>query len=156
MNDTPAHHEPERAPDEVADSLGLTGQTDIAFSNVVPEGLEVDADPDQLFRILNNLGRNAVQALEPDDNPARRIVVSAARRAGGTEVTVDDNGPGMPPKARDNLFSAFRGSVRAGGTGLGLAIARELIEAHGGRITLADKKERGTRFVFEIPDRPPA
>jgi signal transduction histidine kinase len=59
----------------------------------------------------------------------------------------------MPPKARDNLFAAFRGSVRAGGVGLGLAIARELIEAHGGEITLEDKPDRGTRFAFVVPDR---
>ena len=142
--------------EDAAEILGLGAGADIAFEIRIDRDLMIDADAEQVFRVLYNLCRNAVQALEPDDNPARRIVVSAARRAGGTEVTVDDNGPGMPPKARDNLFSAFRGSVRAGGTGLGLAIARELIEAHGGRITLADKKERGTRFVFEIPDRPPA
>ena len=80
--------------------------------------------------------------------------VPSAREGDSVEVTVDDNGPGMPPKARENLFAAFRGSARAGGIGLGLAIARELIEAHGGEIDLAGKESRGTRFVFVIPDRP--
>lgn len=126
---------------------------EIHFDILIAWNTEIDADPEQLFRVIYNLCRNAAQALEKDDGPERKIVVSAERLAGAVVVTVDDTGPGMPQKARDNLFSAFRGSVRAGGTGLGLAIARELVEAHGGTISLVEKAERGTRFRFEIPDR---
>ena len=146
----------DRLVDEVADSLGLTGQTDIAFSNVVPEGLEVDADPDQLFRILNNLGRNAVQALDGGDrNPAlvRRLTVGARREAGKVVIHVEDTGPGVPERARTHLFQAFQGSVRPGGTGLGLAIAAELVRAHGGTVVLADKAGPGARFEVTLPDR---
>ena len=60
----------------------------------------------------------------------------------------------MPQKARENLFTAFRGSARSGGTGLGLAIARELVLAHGGTIALVEKPAAGTQFRIEIPDRP--
>jgi len=56
----------------------------------------------------------------------------------------------LPPRARDNLFVAFEGSARAGGTGLGLAIAREIVEAHGGRLALAEQA-RGTRFEITLP-----
>jgi len=139
--------------EDAGEILGLSTGTDIAFVNDVPRGLEVDADPEQLFRVVYNLCRNAVQALEPDTNDDKRIVISASREEAGIGVSVDDNGPGMPEKARDNLFSAFRGSVRAGGTGLGLAIAREIVEAHGGWIVLDAKDGRGTRFRFHLPDR---
>lgn len=139
--------------DDTGEILGVGPETEIAFDIDMAKDLEIDADPEQLFRVLYNLCRNSVQALEGDDAAARRIAVSAARRGDRVEVTVDDNGPGMPAKARENLFAAFRGSVRAGGIGLGLAIARELIEAHGGTIALTDKETRGTRFVFTIPDR---
>jgi signal transduction histidine kinase len=67
-------------------------------------------------------------------------------------VEVRDNGPGVPPKAREHLFEAFTGSQRKGGTGLGLAIAAEIVAVHGGHLQLRDSKE-GAAFVFEIPDR---
>lgn len=140
--------------EDTAEILGLGADTGVAFRIDVPRSLKVDADAEQIFRVLYNLCRNSAQALEADDTADRHISVSAVRDSGQVEVTVDDNGPGMPAKARENLFAAFRGSVRAGGTGLGLVIARELIEAHGGRIALAEKDERGTRFTFTIPDRP--
>lgn len=140
--------------EDTAEILGLGTETDPSFRIEMPKDLEIDADPEQVFRVLYNLCHNSVQALEADDIEAKEITVSATREGDSVEVTVDDNGPGMPPKARENLFAAFRGSARAGGIGLGLAIARELIEAHGGEIDLAGKESRGTRFVFVIPDRP--
>ncbi|MDB5554960.1 MAG: two component sensor histidine kinase protein [Rhizobium sp.] len=140
--------------EDAGEILGLSAGTDISFAIDMPRDLEIDADPEQLFRVLYNLCRNSLQALEADDGPKKAITVSASRTDDRVQVTVDDTGPGMPQKAKENLFSAFRGSVRAGGTGLGLAIARELIEAHRGWIILEEKDERGTRFRFEIPDRP--
>jgi signal transduction histidine kinase len=146
----------DRLVDEVADSLGLVAHPAIAFENAVPEGLEVDADPDQLYRILNNLARNAVQALDGgDQNPAlvRRLIIGARREAGRVVISVEDTGPGVPEKARTHLFQAFQGGARPGGTGLGLAIAAELARAHGGGIALVDRAGPGARFEVTIPDR---
>ena len=69
--------------------------------------------------------------------------MALSRHAGDLVISVADNGPGLPPRARENLFVAFEGSARAGGTGLGLAIAREITEAHGGRLVFVDQPQRG-------------
>ncbi len=142
---------------EVRDILGLDPVSGIEFVIAVDPALEVDADGEQLFRVINNLCRNAHQALaslSADPALPRRITVSAERRGSVVAISVDDTGPGMPDKARENLFRAFRGGVRSGGTGLGLAIARELVLAHGGTIALVEKSTPGTEFRIEIPDRP--
>ena len=73
-------------------------------------------------------------------------------RAGADAISISDNGPGLPPRAQENLFVAFEGSARAGGTGLGLAIARELTEAHGGKLSFVD--QAGTRFDVTLPHAP--
>jgi signal transduction histidine kinase len=113
--------------------------------NDVPATMMVEVDRDQMFRVVLNLVRNALEA------GAHRVVVDAER--GDTiQVTVADDGPGLPPKARDNLFRPFAGSARPGGTGLGLAIAREIMRAHGGDIALAASTARGTTFCLTLPD----
>jgi signal transduction histidine kinase len=148
----------DRLVDDVADSFGLVGHPAITFENRVPKGLEIDADPDQLFRVLVNLCRNAVQALDSDLGPAvvRRLTVSASRDNGNVTIRVADTGPGIPAVARANLFRAFQGATRPGGTGLGLAIAAELVRAHGGIIALLDTPGAGATFQIVIPDRPAA
>ncbi len=148
----------DRLVDEVADVLGLTDQSAIRFDNAVPAGLEVDADPDQLFRILVNLGRNAMQAMDGGESPAvvRRLTVSAAREGSAVAIDVTDTGPGVPEKARAQLFRAFSGAARPGGTGLGLAITAELVAAHGGTIALVGHSGPGAVFRIVIPDRPSA
>jgi signal transduction histidine kinase len=128
----------------------------IEFVNAVEDNHVIDADPDQLFRVLNNLVRNALQALDANKDPAlmRRISISASRMGSVSEIRIMDSGPGLPPVARDNLFAAFKGSARQGGTGLGLAIAHELVRVHGGEIRLVESVSGRTVFAFTVPDRP--
>jgi signal transduction histidine kinase len=114
--------------------------------------LEIDADSEQLFRIVLNLLRNATQALEKQIG-APEIIVSAKRKDGHVLIDIADNGPGVPPALRERLFQAFVTSARPGGSGLGLAISRDLARAHGGDITLVSTGEKGTRFRIDIPDR---
>jgi signal transduction histidine kinase len=134
---------------ELASDVGATlpeavnGQD--VWQNLMEEGLEIEADRDQLFRVLSNLGRNAVQA------GASTVEIKGERSNGRCRVTVSDNGPGLPPRAAERLFQPFTGSARPGGTGLGLAIARDLVRAHGGRIRLDHSTAEGTAFSFEIP-----
>jgi signal transduction histidine kinase len=145
---------------DVREILALDPDAGIEFIDQIDEALEVDADSEQLFRVIHNLCRNAVQALmhapAAEEGQPHRVSLTAQRVGSVVSITVDDNGPGMPRKARENLFAAFRGSARSGGTGLGLAIARELVLAHGGTIALVEKPGPGTLFRIEIPDRPVA
>jgi len=140
---------------EVSEVLALDSRGDIEFTLQVEPGLQVDADSEQLFRVIHNLCRNAVEALSQGNGVERRTVLVTGLRTGSVvSIAIDDNGPGMPAKARENLFAAFRGSARSGGTGLGLVIARELVLAHGGTIALVEKVTPGTLFRIELPDRP--
>jgi signal transduction histidine kinase len=142
--------------EEVRDMLGIEPGSGIEFENDVDAGFEIDADPEQLFRVLVNLGRNALQALDGDQDPSvvRRLVVGAARAGDRVSIRVEDTGPGVPERARAHLFQAFQGAARPGGTGLGLAIAAELVRAHGGTIMLVDMAGPGAVFEIVIPDRP--
>ncbi len=141
--------------DEVHETLGLGLDVPIRWIVAVERGLTVDADHDQLFRVLVNITRNAVQALEARGarDPARDQIRITGRREGSvTVLEVSDTGPGISEKARAHLFEAFQGSTRAGGSGLGLAIAAELVRAHGGEMRLVDGTI-GATFRISIPDR---
>lgn len=141
---------------EVAESLGLPKAGTIDLKIDMADDLAIDADSDQLYRILGNLGRNAVQVLE--SNPGAQphlITVSAKRGDHATDIYVKDTGPGVPEQARAKIFIAFEGSARAGGTGLGLAIVDELVRAHGGEVSLlATGPGDGATFRISIPDAP--
>ncbi|MDP3895639.1 MAG: HAMP domain-containing sensor histidine kinase [Mesorhizobium sp.] len=142
--------------EEVEGLLGIEAGASIEFANEVNPGFEIDADAEQLFRILMNLCRNAVQAMSMDKESAvvRRLSVAAERQGSVSRIIVTDTGPGLPPRARENLFAAFRGAARSGGTGLGLAIAHELVRAHGGSIELVESVGGRTVFAIAIPDQP--
>ena len=144
-----------RIVDDVGQVLGLIEHETISWENRVSGEMEIDADPEQIFRVLMNICRNAVQALQGEENPAvvKRLAVAAERAGTVVTIRVVDTGPGIPPMARANLFRAFQSSVRPGGTGLGLAIAAELVRAHGGEIALEDAGP-GACFRITLPDRP--
>ncbi len=138
--------------EDAAFDARLVGHPTITFSNQLPQDLVLSVDAGQMGRVMLNLLKNAREALES----AAAIIaeptvsVTAVTTDTGITLSVTDNGPGLPPKARENLFVAFQGSARAGGTGLGLAIAREIAEAHGGQLLFEDQAI-GTRFDIVLP-----
>jgi signal transduction histidine kinase len=156
--------------EEVGDGLGLprpaAGQPAVDWHVAVADDLTVNADPEHIFRILNNLARNALQAIESHNRDSHsppnadlstgatdRITVAADRTPDGIMITVTDTGPGVPDRAKPTLFQAFQSTNRVGGSGLGLAIAAELVAAHGGRLTLLDQSVApGAAFQFTLPD----
>jgi len=130
---------------EVGHDLPLSENGEFECRNHVEEALLIEGDREQFFRVFLNLGTNAVQA------GATRLDVSAREVEAHVIIEFADNGPGLPPRARDKLFTPFEGSARRGGTGLGLAISRELLRAHGGDIRLEESTSDGTRFLLVLP-----
>ncbi|WP_254437638.1 sensor histidine kinase [Ruegeria arenilitoris] len=122
----------------------------IEIANDVPEDLVVRADPEQMFRVIMNLVRNARQALMTSGQPGK-ITISAGEDQDAWVIEVRDTGPGLPPRAQENLFTPFQGGVRKGGSGLGLAISQELVRGHGGELVLTSTGPEGTVFEIRLP-----
>jgi signal transduction histidine kinase len=141
---------------DVIELLGLDTESRVEVSNQIDADLMIDADPDQLFRVLANLCRNSVHAMTamPDQRAPRRLVITGGRMGNTALIGVEDTGPGLSAPAREHLYSAFRGSTHAGGTGLGLAIAHEIVRAHGGTLELRADRDTGAHFEIRIPDQP--
>ncbi|WP_417750399.1 ATP-binding protein [Ruegeria sp. SCP10] len=122
----------------------------VEIANEVPDDLVASADPEQLYRVIMNLVRNARQALVASGKPGRIVIVGRELESTWC-IEVSDSGPGLPPKARENLFTPFEGGVRKGGSGLGLAISQELVRGHGGDLVLKDTGPDGTTFEIRLP-----
>ncbi len=137
--------------EEVREAAITAPERNVTFDADVDPALEIDADPEQLFRILVNLVRNAAEALA--QSPTARIRVSALHAHATVTIDIADNGAGIAAPARERLFQPFALSSRPGGTGLGLAIARDLARAHGGDVVLVSSGPTGTLFRVTIPDR---
>jgi len=127
-----------------------TGNHAISFGADIPVGLMVRADPEQLYRVISNLVRNARQALMGTGKPGE-IGISAQDTEAAWLIEISDTGPGLPAKAQEHLFTPFQGGARKGGSGLGLAIAAELVRGHGGQLALIKTEETGTTFRLTLP-----
>ncbi|HYH17254.1 MAG TPA: ATP-binding protein [Azospirillum sp.] len=115
----------------------------------VPEGLALPLRPNAMRRCLANLLANARRH-------ARHIRVAARHTGSAIEITVDDDGPGIPAKAREDVFKPFfrldsSRNPATGGAGLGLTIARDVVRGHGGDVTLADSPRNGLRVLIRLP-----
>lgn len=119
---------------------------EVAFTFDVPVALTVIADPDRLSQIMLNLISNAVKAV----NGVGRIAIRARQDVGGIMVSVEDSGCGIKEEDLPFIFERFyRGFAQ--GMGIGLAIVKELVEAHGGKITVANNAEGGASFQIFFP-----
>jgi len=128
----------------------------IRLETMIDRGLpSVAVDAVQIQLVLVNLLRNAIEAIDTVRG-GRRVVSVSARPdgGGGAEIEVADCGPGLDEAAAARLFQPFS-TTKAEGMGLGLVIGRTIIEAHGGRLWLADNGPGGCRFRFTLPVDPP-
>ena len=134
---------------DALDGGGGGGAGAVSWEIHVPGAIVLAADRLQLFRALQNVMRNAVQAM-PDGG---RLRVHATVFDDNVEIDIADDGPGVPESVRPGLFEPFAGSARPGGAGLGLAIARENLRMHGGDIALVSNGPAGARFRLFLPCR---
>ena len=134
--------------------LPLFGERDF---QIRPVSGTLDADPDRLTQVLRNLVRNAVAHTEQGG----RVSITATARHGPLEITVADDGVGIPPEQLERVFERFHRVDESrtrehGGTGLGLAIARAIVDAHDGRIWAESTPAGGTSISLELPGYQPS
>jgi PAS domain S-box-containing protein len=133
--------------DEVVDRWQLQAQArSVALVSAVEgNGTALRADVVQLHRVLDNLLKNALEAI--GDGPGQ-IDLSAEGLRDRVHITVQDTGSGIPDGL--NVFALFE-STKPSGTGLGLRTSQQIVEAHGGRLFFTDRKPHGTVFHLELP-----
>ncbi|MCL2428803.1 MAG: ATP-binding protein, partial [Alphaproteobacteria bacterium] len=126
--------------EEVAAGARRAGtQVDLNLPASLTLPLRADAVKRAVTNLVDNAGRHA-----------QRVVLGAETNGlRNVQVTVDDDGPGIPPERRESVFRPFESE--AGGTGLGLTIARDIVRAHGGDILLEDSPLGGLRARIRLP-----
>jgi len=110
--------------------------------------VEIKADPGQLQQVLINLLQNAIDALEGCDQPAIFFHVGFTDD-NQTEIRVADNGAGIPPGVRDNLFLPFY-TTKKKGSGIGLSLSRHIIHNHKGKMEVKSKEGAGSEFIIYL------
>ena len=140
--------------DDVSELLGLENDEAIEFRNQIDADCTIDADPEQLFRVLLNLCRNSQQAMATDTDPAsvKLLEVSAEQHDLDAVIRVRDTGPGIADHIRENIFLPYNGTTKSDGSGLGMAIAMELVTAHNGAICIEETSTGGTTFRIDLPN----
>jgi signal transduction histidine kinase len=143
---------------QVVDSAKAENDAAIDYNIDIPPRFCTYADPDHILRVLENLSRNAAQALMEKgatDGRPKAIRFAAIRTDGLALIEISDTGPGFPVDQSDRIFEPFHKSTSDVGAGLGLAIAADLVSRNGGAITLAPVKADdfycGARFLIKLP-----
>jgi signal transduction histidine kinase len=105
----------------------------------------------KLGRVFGNLLSNACEAVAPDSGRVRVVAVGGNNQV---EISVSDNGPGIPEKIRDDVFQPFVTFGKADGTGLGLAVVQKIVLDHGGQVAVESTGSQGTTFKLTLPVTP--
>ena len=145
----------QQAADEARMRNASIGNGHVRFElDVRPDDLTALGDVERVHQVLANLLDNALRH-SPDGGA---ILLQARPASGGVQLSVSDDGPGIPDEEAGRVFERFYRTDRArssldGGTGLGLAIARWIVDLHGGDIRVENRLPHGCRMVFELPAR---
>lgn len=135
----------------VIKSITLPSAKEVVFENRVPEDFEISADRSHLMNILTNLMENAIKY----SGHKVSIKIKAVRNSDGCQITVQDNGNGIPAADKHRIFNRFyRGKASSSdipGMGLGLAYVKLLTDAHGGEIYVESTEGVGSSFSINLP-----
>ncbi|MCF8238769.1 MAG: GHKL domain-containing protein [Saprospiraceae bacterium] len=133
----------------VRNLFGENQDDQIQITTSLPQDdLLVNADKNQLIRVLNNLIKNAIQAI-PEDR-AGRIHIRLYKKDGAAVIEVEDNGTGIPEEMQEKVFMP-NFTTKSSGTGLGLAICRNILDMVGGKLYFRTRPGRGSTFFVELP-----
>jgi two-component system sensor histidine kinase BaeS len=116
-------------------------------AGIVPPGLMVEADSVRLGSVLANLVGNALR----HEHAGGEVRIDASQVGGDAQILVRDDGEGIPPELLPRVFDRFVKGARSTGSGLGLAIVRDIVEAHGGTVTLTSTPGSGTEVRLSFP-----
>jgi two-component system phosphate regulon sensor histidine kinase PhoR len=142
------------AAQEALDDAGMAaGSRGVRLENLVAADAVASADPERLRQVLTNLIDNAIKYGREGGTV---VVGGRVLAAGRVELTVRDDGPGIPAEARERIFERFYRVDKArsreqGGTGLGLAIVKNVVLAHGGEVRVESAPGQGTEFFIMLP-----
>lgn len=137
------------AKDLFDDMKGLFFSDEVSFVySVVPDNLYLNADRSLIEQVLINLLKNALEASSM--NPLPEVQINAFRENGAPVITVADNGSGILPEVLDKVFVPFF-TTKPGGSGIGLSVCRQIMNRHGGSISVTSEVEKGTTFTMQFP-----
>lgn len=137
----------------IEEHQALAAERNIRLANRVPKGLLANADAGRLQQVLYNLADNAIKY----GRSSGKVEVGASAERGCVQVSVEDDGPGIPAESRERIFERFYRVDRArsreqGGTGLGLSIVKHIVQSHGGGVWVESELGKGSRFCFTLPE----
>lgn len=112
-----------------------------------PEGMIFYGDHDLILQVLNNLIKNAVEAMDGIDD--QKLEIEAQEAGGKTTISVSDNGPGIGDGKQNDIFLPFY-TTKAGGSGIGLCLSKQIMKMHKGDLTCGKSKWGGAKFTLEI------
>jgi two-component system phosphate regulon sensor histidine kinase PhoR len=139
--------------DAIDDLQARAVARDVTLENLVPPSLVVLADNDRMLQVISNLLDNAIKY---GRSFGKASVQGRALPDGRVEITVSDDGPGIPPDSQVRIFERFYRVDKArsreqGGTGLGLAIVKHVVQAHGGEVRIESEPGTGSSFIITLP-----
>lgn len=135
---------------EVINEQKGPGQVELVLR--LPAGFVVDADPERLRRAVINILENAVQALGEISSKDKKICFSLGREGSQVGITVSDNGPGISEEVRKRMFEPLF-STKGFGIGLGMSVVKNIVEDHGGNVTVSNAPEGGTNVTLWLPSQ---
>ena len=126
----------------------ITGRIKVSLSDRITENVVISMDESLVGQVILNLIKNAAEALEGTDQP--KIEVNYKLTETSHQITISDNGPGIPEELRNEIFVPFF-TTKKKGSGIGLSLSRQIMKAHGGDISAEWAKDTGTTFAIKLP-----